>query len=296
MAKFITGENLENAVYEIIWEAESNLLIVSPFIKLDDYFKRLFDKHINNPKLHILIVFGKNEKEVSRSLSKNDFDYFKKFLNVSIVYIPNLHAKYYGNENESVVTSMNLIDYSFDHNIEFGAHSKKKIISIFQNSFFNSAVSACFNTLEVDGYAIYVRRPIFEKKLIFGKNYVGSDEELDMIDQLVKFGKVPKKSLSDFENAKYVNSTIKNQRKSQDEYKVGRESNGNAKKNGYCIRCKTSVNLDLNKPLCLDCYKTWSLYQDPFYRENFCISCGEKNNTNFNRPACTQCYKELQSK
>ena len=44
MAKFITGENLENAVYEIIWEAESNLLIVSPFIKLDDYFKRLFDK------------------------------------------------------------------------------------------------------------------------------------------------------------------------------------------------------------------------------------------------------------
>ena len=80
MAKFITGENLENAVYEIIWEAESNLLIVSPFIKLDDYFKRLFDKHMNNPKLHILIVFGKNEREVSRSLSKNDFDYFKKYV------------------------------------------------------------------------------------------------------------------------------------------------------------------------------------------------------------------------
>ena len=191
---------------------------------------------------------------------------------------------------------MNLIDYSFDYNIEFGAHSKKKIIAISQNSFFNSAVNACFNILEVNGYAIYVRRPIFEKKLMFGKNYVGSDQELNLIDELIKFGKVPKKNLSDFENAKYVNSAIKNQRKSQYEYKIGSESNGDAKKNGCCIRCKTTINLDLNKPLCLYCYKTWSLYQDPFYRENFCISCGEKNNTNFNRPACTQCYKELQSK
>ena len=129
MAKFITGENLENAVYEIIWEAESNLLIVSPFIKLDDYFKRLFDKHMNNPKLHILIVFGKNEKEVSRSLSKNDFDYFKKFLNISIVYIPNLHAKYYGNEKKGVITSINLYDYSFKNNVEFGVFSEINILS-----------------------------------------------------------------------------------------------------------------------------------------------------------------------
>ena len=40
MNKFITGENLENAVYEIIWEAKKNLLIVSPFIKLDKYLKK----------------------------------------------------------------------------------------------------------------------------------------------------------------------------------------------------------------------------------------------------------------
>lgn len=41
MAKFITGEELEKAIYDIIWDAERDLLIVSPFIKLDDYFKRL---------------------------------------------------------------------------------------------------------------------------------------------------------------------------------------------------------------------------------------------------------------
>jgi hypothetical protein len=41
MAKFITGKDLENAVEKIIWDVESQLLIVSPFIKLDDHFKKI---------------------------------------------------------------------------------------------------------------------------------------------------------------------------------------------------------------------------------------------------------------
>lgn len=118
MAKFVTGEELEKVVYDIIWDAENTLIIVSPYIKLDQYFQRLFDKHSNNPKLHIIIVFGKNEGAVNRSLSKQDFDFFKKFLNVSIVYVPNLHAKYYGNEKKGVIPSINLYDYSFKNNIE----------------------------------------------------------------------------------------------------------------------------------------------------------------------------------
>lgn len=45
MGKFLTGKEL-----------------VSPYFKLDMYFIELFNKHQNNPKLHILLVFGKNEK------------------------------------------------------------------------------------------------------------------------------------------------------------------------------------------------------------------------------------------
>ncbi len=93
MSKFITGKELEDAVYNIIWDAQNTLLIVSPYIKLEKYFRELFDHHLNNPKLHIIIVFGKNEGDVKRSLTKDDFDYFKKFLNISIIHIPNLHAK-----------------------------------------------------------------------------------------------------------------------------------------------------------------------------------------------------------
>lgn len=52
MSIFLTGKELENPIYGIIWGTESTLMIVSPYIKLDEYFKELFDKHQNNPKIH----------------------------------------------------------------------------------------------------------------------------------------------------------------------------------------------------------------------------------------------------
>ena len=124
---------------------------------------------------------------------------------------------------------------------------------------------------------------------------MGSEEELNYIDDLIKFGQVNKRKLSDFTNEKYVNSALKDQRKSREEYQSKNVDKQNKiiHSKGYCIRCKTSIKLDLEKPLCWDCYKIWSVYEDPFYKEKFCISCGKENNTNFNRPACLKCFKEL---
>ncbi len=282
---FLTGKELSEKIYDTIYNFEKYLLILSPFIQLDTYFKdEVFKTHINNSIVHIIIGFGKNENNINKSFKKEDFDYFLQFPNITIVYIPNLHAKYYGNESKSVVTSMNLIDYSFVNNIEFGVYAERKLISINQNSFFESAVNTCFNIVDEDGYTIFVKRPKYEKKLIFAKNYVGSEVELNLIDELIKFGKVSKKRLSDFTDEKYVNIAIKDQRKSREEYHIenNNNQNKNTNKKGYCIRCRTTINKDIEKPLCWDCYKVWSFYEDPFYRENFCILCGEKNDTSFN--------------
>ena len=59
MERLITGKELDDEICNIIWEAKETLLIVSPYIKLDDYFKKLFDNHANNPKIHLVIVLGK---------------------------------------------------------------------------------------------------------------------------------------------------------------------------------------------------------------------------------------------
>lgn len=275
MAKFITGENLENAVYEIIWEAESNLLIVSPFIKLDDYFKRLFDKHMNNPKLHILILFGKNEKEVSRSLSKHDFDYFKKFLNISIVYIPNLHAKYYGNEKKGVITSINLYDYSFKNNVEFGVYSEINILSKFTKNADNEAWQTCYELAE-KSEAIFIKRPVFEKKILsslLGKNYIKSDTLHDTTEKFYSSWNRDRdnqiKTLEDFPFELELGS--------EQNIRPNREEIENPKK-GFCIRTGEKIEFNLKKPFTYKAYRSWASFGNVNYPENFCHKTGKPSN------------------
>jgi len=272
MAKFITGKDLETVIYDIIWKAEETLLIVSPYIKLDEYFKKLFDKQINNPKIHLLIVFGKNEKYVSKSLSKDDFDYFKKFLNISIVYVPNLHAKYYGNENEGVVTSINLHDHSFKNNIEFGMHSEVSLLNKFTTTADQNAWEKCWEIAE-ENEAIFIKRPVFEKKL-FSKNYIKSDILHDVTDQFYSDTKQKKdrvlKKIGDFEDEIELGSETTTERPIREELEKPLK--------GYCIRTKEEIPFNIQKPYCEKAYKSWAQYKNPNYKEKYCHKTGKESN------------------
>ncbi|GGG36296.1 hypothetical protein GCM10011344_41470 [Dokdonia pacifica] len=286
---FLTDEALAEEIYDTIYYAEKFILILSPFIQLDDYFKNeVFKTHLNNAQVQIIIGFGKNESNVSRSFKKQDIEYFTQFPNITIVYIPNLHAKYYGNESKAIVTSMNLIDYSFINNIEFGVLTTKKILT--PNTFFDTAQKTCFSVLENDGYTIYVKRPKYKKKLLLGKDYVGSEIELDLILDISKGKDIEQIPLSTFEHEKYVNAAIKSERAGRD---VIKEKDNTQKQNGHCIRCKTNIPISIEKPLCNNCYKIWAKFGDSRYPENYCVSCGKNHNVNFSKPACYSCYKTI---
>ena len=275
MAKFITGQDLEEAVYNIIWEAEETLLIVSPFIKLDDYFKKLFDKHVNNPKIHLIIVFGKNEGNISRSLSKSDFDYFKKFLNVSVIYVPNLHAKYYGNEKEGVVTSINLYDYSFKNNIEFGIYSETNFLDKFTTSADQEAWSTCIQIAKDNG-VVFVKRPVYEKKLLsalLGKNYIKSDIQFDITDNFYRSFKKYKqansiKKLVDFPEEIELGSQPTT-RPSRDEVEIVNF--------GFCIRTGEKIPFNPKRPLSDNAYKSWVQYGNVDYPEAYCHKTGKSS-------------------
>lgn len=274
MSKFLTGKELEDAVYDIIWEAERTLLIVSPFIKLDEYFKKLFDKHENNPRIHFLIVFGKNENEVKRSLSKADFDYFKKFLNVSIIYVPNLHAKYYGNEKKGIITSINLYDYSFKNNIEFGVFSQQSLLDRFTPSTDNEAWNECMDIAD-NHEVVFIKRPVFEtRKLIlnFGKNYVKSNVLFDSTEKFYGYlrdRKVEDKRLSDFPDILELGS-IENDRPE-------RESEEN-QTCGFCIRSGKKINFNPKQPLTMESWKIWNEYGNIDFPEKYCHKTGKLSN------------------
>ena len=73
MAKFVKGNGLNAEIESIFDDAEVQLTIISPFIKLHKRFKDSLKSKINNPKLEVQLVFGKNESNKSKSLSSEDF-------------------------------------------------------------------------------------------------------------------------------------------------------------------------------------------------------------------------------
>lgn len=169
MAKFITGKELITAIDSIIWDAEDTLVIVSPFVKLDDHFKKLFNKHKDTYDLQIIVVFGKNDGNTARSMSKADFDFFTSFNNVSIIHESNQHAKYYGNEMKGVVTSINLYDHSFQNNIEFGVLLESQLLGgIFSTSADMNAWNEA-RTIADNGEVVFIKRPVVKSSFLNSK-------------------------------------------------------------------------------------------------------------------------------
>ena len=58
---------------------------------------------------------------------------------------------------------------------------------------------------------------------------------------------------------------------------------------GACIRCKTPISFNVEKPLCPKDYRTWNRHQDPTYPEKYCHRCGREYSTTFNEPLCLPC-------
>ena len=263
MADFLTGKDLFEEVYDTLYKAEDILLLVSPYIKLDDYFKKeIFDKHKNNPELHIRLVFGKNEKNPSLSFNKIDFEYFKGFPNITIVYVPNLHAKYYANERKGIITSINLYDYSFKNNLEFGVVAENKLIG--------SSVDqqAWDKTMELikDQYCVFVRVPTYKKKLMVIKNYICSETQLDLTNDLIKGKTLKKYNLFDFVEEKYISSNNKNKRVSREEF----EEKNRQKSQNNKVKYLSASSLGSSKKL------SFSQVVEQFHQKEYITDNGKK--------------------
>ncbi|WP_114778722.1 phospholipase D family protein [Botryobacter ruber] len=289
MSKFITGKELSEAVDTIIWKAKEEILLVSPYIKLDAHFKELFEKQRHNHKLHILLIFGKNEGRVDKSFNKTDIDYFKQFPNISIIYVPNLHAKYYANEKMGVVTSINLYDYSFKNNIEFGVLYENKLLSKFTGNNDNEVWNTCKDLAEANA-VVYINRPMYADY----DDYRSSKVLLDLTEALYKGQAVPKsgKKLADFEDEldfDKVYSEMPTRQSEQKQTAAAYSPKPVAEKTfvpGYCIRTGVKIPFNPKAPLCHDAYKSWAQFKNEDFKEKYCHYSGEASNgeTSVRRP------------
>ncbi|MFH1560328.1 MAG: phospholipase D-like domain-containing protein [Chloroflexota bacterium] len=67
-------------------------------------------------------------------------------------------------------------------------------------------------------------------------------------------------------------------------------------KSGFCIRCGEGLSLDVDRPLCDDCYETWARFGDVDYPEAVCHSCGNEADVSYAKPVCLTCYRALARK
>jgi len=122
--QFLFDNKLIAAVEDIIRNSKNRLLLVSPFIDLDRRIQDALREKISKHDFELLVLFGKNENNYYKSIKKDSFEFLKQFPNIEIRYNDRLHAKFYQNDFEYIMTSLNLYDYSLANNIEVGITGK----------------------------------------------------------------------------------------------------------------------------------------------------------------------------
>lgn len=288
MAKFLKGNELNAELEKIFETAENQIILISPYIKLHERYKSSLLTKLNQPNLEIVILFGKNEEDISKSMKQEDFDFFKQFPNIEILYEKRLHAKYYANETKALLTSMNLYGFSQNNNIEAGVLMESSFKGSFtgENEMDNSSWEYFKIVLE-QAELLYKKEPVFEKKnLLSSKKYIKSEVVEDKLSEFFnnkKYDKVYKKK---FQKRKSETSTeIKNETKESEN-------------TGFCIRTGVKIPFNIEKPMSYEAFKMWNKYKDADYPEKYCHFSGELSNgkTSVNKPILNKNWKKAKAK
>ncbi|MCK4492862.1 MAG: phospholipase D family protein [Methylococcales bacterium] len=129
MAKFLNTSATNYFLEGLIKTAKERLVLMSPFLKLNDKIKELLEDK-NRLKIDVRIIYGKNELQNDEITWLNELPYIKTS------FCKNLHAKCYLNENVCIITSLNLYEFSQVNNNEMGIIvSRKNDVSLYKDAY-----------------------------------------------------------------------------------------------------------------------------------------------------------------
>lgn len=118
MIKYLSTQGANYYLEKLLKNATSRITLISPYIQLQRRIKELLKEKKQNG-VKICIVCRKNNlKENLTDYASNVFD------------VPTLHAKCYMNENEAIITSLNLYEFSQQNNEEMGVYIKNEGIGV----------------------------------------------------------------------------------------------------------------------------------------------------------------------
>jgi len=185
MAKVITTRGISFHLEEMIKEAKKSITIVTPYLKMaQSLYDRLRMADIRG--VEITIIYGKT------GLVKSQQQQLDKLENCKVIFVENLHAKVFINEQQGIIGSMNLYEYSEINNFEMGVYfTKKEDLPIWDSTIYEIDLIANSGILEKESKSD--ENVIKEKEIIYsiinGKNdFYLKNYPIDNIDVSKKYG------------------------------------------------------------------------------------------------------------
>lgn len=129
MAKFLNTSATNYFLEDLIKSAQDRLILISPFLKLNDRIKELLEDK-NRLKIDVRIIYGKSE------LQNDEISWLSELTYIRTSFCKNLHAKCYMNEESCIITSLNLYEFSQVNNNEMGvAVSRLDDLELYKNAY-----------------------------------------------------------------------------------------------------------------------------------------------------------------
>lgn len=119
MAKFLNTTGVSYHLEELIKTTKDRLILISPYLQLHQRIKDHLE-NLNVQKRDIRIIYRENRLQLAES------NWLESQIGIRTSICNSLHAKCYINENEAIVTSMNLYSFSQQNNDEMGIYVTKK--------------------------------------------------------------------------------------------------------------------------------------------------------------------------
>lgn len=113
MAKFLNTSKAYAGIEDVIDKAESKVVLISPYMRLPG---QLFDrlKHKDRQGIRTVVVCK------GKDLAAEEKGRLRELKYLELRFDEDLHAKCFYNEKTMIITSLNLFDYSVQHNREMG--------------------------------------------------------------------------------------------------------------------------------------------------------------------------------
>lgn len=234
MAKFLTTTGMSAALEEIIKSAKQRVVLISPYLKLNDRLRGLLEDR-DRLQIDLRIVYGKSD------LHPEEMARLRQMRMLKLYFLKNLHAKCYLSEEQALIGSMNLYEFSQVNNEEMGILVQKAV----EPDLYESIREEAERLIRMSEYVeVTIERakpkpeapkeaPARSKKRV-----EQTDDEGFCIRCAESIPLNPEKPYC------------------ADHYREWSKWKNADYKDEFCHGCGDATGATLNKPLCRDCFKT----------------------------------------